>query len=146
MKKRKAPSKLSKAHINAICKSIELGCPYEVAARTAGIDRTTLYKWRNGGSKTPLHLELKRRMAEAEAEFIRANLETIQAASKHTWMAAAWMLERRFPQHFAKINERAEMALLKKEVEVMRANGAIRAIEAGQKNKQKAIGYKGKNP
>ena len=37
-------------------------------------------------------------------------------------------------------------ALLKKEVEVMRANGAIRAVEAGQKDKQKAIGYKGKNP
>lgn len=146
MKKRKPPTKLTKVAINAICKAIELGCPYEVAARTAGIDRLTLYKWRRSESNTPLHLELKKRMAEAEAEFIRANLETIQAASKHTWMAAAWMLERRFPQHFAKINERAEMALLKKEVEVMRANGATRAIEAGQKDKQKAIGYKGKNP
>jgi hypothetical protein len=38
----------------------------------------------------------------AEAQAIQANLDTIKAASRDNWPAAAWLLERRHPQLFAR--------------------------------------------
>jgi hypothetical protein len=44
----------------------------------------------------------REQVALAEAEAIKANLETIKAASRDNWPAAAWLLERRHPELFAR--------------------------------------------
>jgi hypothetical protein len=44
----------------------------------------------------------REQVAFAEAEAIKANLETIKAASRDNWPAAAWLLERRHPELFAR--------------------------------------------
>ena len=51
---------ITKKHITAVCKAIRTGCPISVAASTAGINRTTLYHWRNRGKAQPtgIHGEL----------------------------------------------------------------------------------------
>ena len=39
---------------------------------------------------------------EAEAEAIAGRIQCIQKAEDHSWQAAAWWLERRYPQDFGR--------------------------------------------
>ena len=121
---------ITKKHITAVCKAIRTGCPISVAASTAGINRTTLYHWRNRGKKQPtgIHGELVAAMAKAEDDFISDNLKNLQGHSKLTWQTSAWLLERRHPELFAKITDRRELDDLKKEVQAIRGEMARNSL------------------
>ena len=121
---------ITKKHITAICRAIRTGCPISVAASTAGINRTTLYHWRNRGKAQPtgIHGELVAAMARAADDFISDNLKNLQGHSKLTWQTSAWLLERRHPELFAKITDRREMDDLKKEVQAIRGEMAAHSI------------------
>ena len=141
---RKKASKLTPDIIKAVCECIRLGCPYAIAADCVGVERKTLYNWLKPGIKSPIHKEFRKAFAEAQAQFIRTNLEHIQKAAKSNWPAGAWLMERRFPQYFAKINERTDFDKLRKELKALRdeltQNGS-----ASSKNAPKPKGKTGKD-
>ena len=75
------------------------------AARASGLGARTLAEWRARGRTEPggIHARLVERLEVAEANFEKTHLETIAAASKRSWQAAAWLLERTRPEKYALI-------------------------------------------
>jgi hypothetical protein len=100
------PSKLTAATIDKLCTALSLGATYELAAKHAGIGCSTLRAWR-------LHAEQARpgsaartlieRLDQVEAQAALHWLEQIErAAQDGAWQAAAWRLERRYPQEYGR--------------------------------------------
>ena len=114
------PDKLTAAVQKRILEAIELGAPYELAATYAGICRKTLSNWKIRGEAIEAQLKeetnLKKieklekdkyflflhKMRQAEAKGMYENLQVINNAGEKDWKAAAWLLERRWPEHFGR--------------------------------------------
>lgn len=65
------------------------------------IGRSTFYRWLSN-PRTSEEKELVDRLKGAEAEFKAALRSRIIAKSRDNWQAAAWMLERMFPDEYAR--------------------------------------------
>jgi hypothetical protein len=105
------PSSLDDATKARIVAAVEAGCGRRTAAQAAGVDRSTLLRWLAAGREgvEPFAaFESEVRAAEARCEL--ANVATIQAASAKTWQAAAWLLERKHPERWARRDPAAERA------------------------------------
>ncbi len=87
--------KYSKETTEKICANLEAGYTQANAAILAGISEETFYKWKN--EKPEFSESLKKALAAFEQE----NLDIIKAARAKTWMAAAWILERRFRDDYS---------------------------------------------
>ena len=78
-----------------------MGASYEVAAMAAGIDQSTLFRWRVNGEKAKrgkfyeFCKALKRAEAEGEVKHISTVIGEGPTGSK-------WILERRFPERWAR--------------------------------------------
>jgi hypothetical protein len=75
----------------------------ETAAACVGIHKDTFYAWMKRGSRGDKRFAafveaVHRAMAESEA----MDLAIIQRASANQWQAAAWRLERRFPEKYGR--------------------------------------------
>lgn len=81
---------------DAILAAVALGVPYTKAARGAGVSLGTV------GSHAKRNPDFAKRLKRAEASCIGELIQKIQDATEKQWQAAAWMLERRWPEHFAK--------------------------------------------
>lgn len=112
-----APVQLNRANVDAIVGIVEATANLTLAAKQLGIKRNTLSKWLSKGrdeSTDPDHLtvELARRVEAAEAVWAQRQVDRIEQAAKEprTWQAAAWLLERRFPDEWGK-NDRQRVEL-----------------------------------
>lgn len=66
------------------------------------IGESTFYKWMNT-PKNDAEVEFGKALKAAEAEFKTAlRQRIIRAADGGAWQAAAWMLERQYPEEYAK--------------------------------------------
>lgn len=99
-----------------LVKVLRSGCTFEAAAEAVGISRRSLQVWlqkgedaearREDGEKVAAHevryiaLAEDVRKARAEAE-VRAVATIQRAAQDGTWQAAAWYLERAFPERWS---------------------------------------------
>lgn len=81
--------------------------------RAVGIHEATLYRWLSKPSGR-LHRALGESLKKAEADYKRTLLTTIrEAATKKNgqWTAAAWLLERKYPDEYAQTTrDRGELA------------------------------------
>lgn len=92
-----ARGKYTPERIAIIVQAIELGATYKLAAAAAGISDTTFEDWRN--NKPAFSASIK----EAEGRGAIKRLELIErAANEGSWQAAAWKLERRYPDEYGK--------------------------------------------
>ena len=109
-------AKLTGKTIEAIEEKIALGVPIEVIAPAIGVTYQCVYLWQSKGErylkkKKPLNeyqklcVELFEAIKRGRLRFVEGNLAMIQAAAPKNWQAAAWLLERRYPKHFAKIEK-----------------------------------------
>jgi transposase len=100
-------TKLNHDLIKQIAKMIELGTPNKYVAQAIGVDITTWYKWLQRGerAKSGIYFDLFVSVKKAEAKAISRNVSIIQKAAIDNWQAAAWWLERRYPEEFGKKNE-----------------------------------------
>lgn len=89
-------SKATEARIEALVIALGTGCTREAAARHAGVDRTTLYRWLERDPAIRVRVE----KAEADVE-VRLAAQIVQAAPDD-WHAAAWLLERRRPKSYGR--------------------------------------------
>lgn len=84
-----------------------MGMTYTAAAELAGISLQTLGAWRFRGEQgeepfATLVSKIKKANAESQERCLRA----IEVQADHDWRAAAWILERRHPDGFAKMERR----------------------------------------
>ena len=87
-------------------------------AACLGIHEATFYRWINSPTK-PEHREFCEALKRAEVEYKAALRERIFNAAERDWKAAAWLLERQYPDEYgrrerheveAEVESRAEFA------------------------------------
>ncbi len=95
-----------------ICEAIEAAAALKVAAQAAGIGARTLDEWlahgrmelRDSPDMESPCADFVRAVTVASATFESDCLAMIQDAAPKNWTAAAWLLERRIPQRYAKVD------------------------------------------
>jgi transposase len=97
-------SKLDNDRREKLLKAIRVGNDKKVACALAGISEATLYRWLEQSKKknsTPELREFRESLerAEAEAEVLKVS-RIAQAADNGRWQAAAWWLERKYPERW----------------------------------------------
>jgi hypothetical protein len=91
------PTKYTPEAVKKITDAISMGATYELAAGYAGISYDTLNDWRQ---KKPQFSEA---IKEAEGRAAVGWLAKIEkAANDGQWTAAAWKLERRYPNDYGR--------------------------------------------
>lgn len=82
--------------VEKVAQAIRLGSTYILACHYAGISFETFNEWRKAKP------EFSDTINAAEGKAAVAWLARIEDASKSQWQAAAWKLERRYPQEYGK--------------------------------------------
>jgi hypothetical protein len=96
------PTKFNRALAEQIIQYIRAGAYIETAAVAAGIDKATFYAWMKKGASAKdgdfkaFHDAVNQAMAMAEVR----DVLLIGEAAKESWQAAAWRLERKFPDRW----------------------------------------------
>ena len=96
--------KLTAEMIDRLSAAIGDGLPDKYAAALCEIGARTLKGWRSAGKTAAgnsLLARLDRRLAKADAEFIRVHLAKVAEAKPGAWQSSAWLLERKFQTEFA---------------------------------------------
>lgn len=102
------PSKLTPEVQSAICKALRIGVPIKLMCDAVGISYACYYGWLQAGKRhdDQVYVDFLDATKKARAQFVKRNLHKIQSAARDpkTWTAAAWLLERLHPNHFARAN------------------------------------------
>jgi len=91
------PTKYTPEMVDKICFNLEKGLPYTTTCALSGIAFDTFNTWRN------IYPEFLERIKESESVAEARLVERIQVAGEDQWQANAWMLERRHPDHWGKV-------------------------------------------
>lgn len=105
----KAKTKLTPELQEKILLHLRVGAYVETAAACAGIHKDTFYEWMKKGARgiapyAAFADAVHRAIAESESR----DLATVLKASTKFWQAAAWRLERRFPEKYGR-NDRVKV-------------------------------------
>ena len=104
MSKLGRPEKLNQEIMKAIVSAILSGAYVETAAAFAGISKSTFYEWMRKGAKASkgkyfdFSDAIKKAMAEAELR----DIMVVNRAAQSSWQAAAWKLERKYPDRWGR--------------------------------------------
>jgi transposase len=103
------PTKLptDEAELTRLEQLIRAGATGEVAAQAVGVDPSTFDLWlQKGRNGVQPYRDFSERVARARAESEAGLVARIASvAGKGSWQAAAWLLERRFPERWGKPGE-----------------------------------------
>lgn len=101
-----ARSKFTPATVDRLVQNVRLGLPYKLAAEAAGVSYSTLKDWQAGrfprGADRELKASFPAALTRAQAEGALKLTAQIHAAVPDDWRAAAWLLERRYPDAYGK--------------------------------------------
>ena len=111
------PTKRNKTALKAICGALEAGATYAQAAGAAGVSYATLARWRDDDAEAEVAI------LKAEQAAARLSLACIDRSADSEWRAAAWLLERRFPEVYRRGEYRPEPAPKRREVFVVTIDG-----------------------
>jgi hypothetical protein len=104
------PSVLTPALADNLVTMLRAGNYIEVACRAVGVHRRTLSLWlargRAGAPGDEVFAELAERVDVALAEGEVRNVAQIAAAARENWQAAAWILERSYPERWGRVSTR----------------------------------------
>lgn len=101
------PTKLTPEVQEKIVTALRAGNYQETAALYAGITAATFYDWMNRGKNEPesIYAEFLDAVEKAKADAeVRDVVLIDRAAADGNWQAAAWKLERKFPQRWGRVN------------------------------------------
>jgi hypothetical protein len=129
------PSKLNPEIQKRIGDGISLGLTYRLAAEAAGITYKTLNQWvqRGKNSASGEYYEFYRYIKKCNADAAKALLERLNESAKGgNCQVCMWILERRFPEDFARRQYRKTNAVS----ENINTNVEITAQEADLLRKQ----------
>lgn len=105
VKKPGRPTLLNPSRQAALLEAIEQGMPLKQAAAVAGMSYDTLNHWQKRGENESAPEEYRQfcqLLRRSQAVAMQVHVSSISDAAKRDWRAAAWMLERRFPEDFAR--------------------------------------------
>ena len=87
-----------------IVDAIRMGNYIETAAAFSGISKDTLYRWLRQGreAKRGKFRNFSDAVEKALAESEMRDVAVIATAAKENWQAAAWRLERKFPERWGR--------------------------------------------
>jgi transposase len=96
--------KLTPAVQDRIVQALGVGATHEHACQYAGISRACLYHWlRLGATGRAPYAAFAAAVSQAEARAVVGWLAQIDAAARNgQWAAAAWFLERKYPQIYGR--------------------------------------------
>ena len=97
----KGREKLTKEGIEEALRLCRVGMTDKDIAAYLGVAPETYSRWINH-PRTDNQRQLCQAMKKAEIERKAALVKRIESASGDNWTAAAWLLERKYPQEFAK--------------------------------------------
>ncbi len=108
------PSKLTTEVQERIVSALRAGNYQDTAASYAGISAKTFYEWMNRGkSDDPaeeIYSEFREAVLKAKADAEIRDVALIdRAANDGSWQAAAWKLERKYPQRWGRV-QRTEIS------------------------------------
>jgi hypothetical protein len=97
--------------VDRIVRAVGAGSYLAVAIASAGVPQATFYRWwkRGGDGAGPADApfrEMRARVERARAEGEVRNVGIIANAAQESWQAAAWMLERSYPDRWARPSQR----------------------------------------
>jgi len=98
------PVKLDEELLKRIISCIRAGNYLETAAAYGGISKDTLYRWLRQGSraKSGIYREFSDAVEKAMAEAEVRDVAIIAKAAEEQWQAAAWRLERKYPDRWGR--------------------------------------------
>lgn len=101
------PTKLNDITQAKVCDALRRGATHKLAAMYAGIGRSTFQRYLARGAKeeSGIYRDFKDAVTRAETEGAMSLLDMIKAAAtedSREWRAAAWLLERRYPDQYGK--------------------------------------------
>jgi hypothetical protein len=105
------PSKLTESRMEKLIEALRAGAYRIDACRAAGIDYNTLLAWEKKGEAQEKgeFSEFLDALRKAEAEAVITNVGVItRAAQDGDWRAAAWFLEHKYPDKWARVEKRAD--------------------------------------
>lgn len=105
------PSKLTESRMEKLIEALRAGAYRIDACRVAGIHYNTLLAWEKKGEAQEKgeFLEFLDALRKAEAEAVITNIEVVtNAAQDGDWRAAAWFLEHKYPDRWARVEKRAD--------------------------------------
>ncbi len=87
-----------------IVQAIEVGATYEIAAQFGGVHYDTFRRWMKAGekAKSGRYFAFYEAIKVAESKAVVKWLVIIDKAAPVSWQAAAWKLERRYPETFGR--------------------------------------------
>jgi hypothetical protein len=100
------PTKLTPDVADVVVENLRAGNYVQTAARAAGISRQTFADWMRRGRSTKTEdapfREFAERVEQARAECEAENVKIIADAARESWSAAAWLLERLYPERWGR--------------------------------------------
>ena len=105
------PSKLTESRMEKLIEALRAGAYRIDACRAAGIHYNTLLAWEKKGEAQEKgeFSEFLDALRKAEAEAVITNVGVItRAAQDGDWRAAAWFLEHKYPDKWARVEKRAD--------------------------------------
>lgn len=99
------PTKFTPDTTQKIIAAIQVGATYELAAQYGGVSYNTFNEWMKKGeaAQSGAFLEFYEAIKAAEGRAAVGWLAKIEAAaSDGNWQAAAWKLERRYPEKYGR--------------------------------------------
>ena len=106
--------KISRKLTHTVAEAIRQGYPNRFACTVAGIAERTYYRWRKRGEEIlDAGYACETQMDEAclyfyfqteraHADYVHMLTGIILEAAEQDWRAAAWLLERRFPEEYSR--------------------------------------------
>lgn len=113
------PTKYMPQIVWNLCKWIRQGNTYTDACRMEGVHYDTFNEWRKQFSDFSVAVERSEALCKADC------IACIHKAEAKDWKAAAWILERRFPEEFSLRTSRLEKNSIVEGVE-----HAVRVVDA----------------
>ena len=104
------PSKLTESRMEQLIEALRSGNYRIDACRAAGIHYNTLLAWEKKGEsqKSGEYVEFLEALRSAEAEAVVSKVDIIHGVSMNgDWRAAAWFLEHKYPNNWARLDKRA---------------------------------------
>ena len=96
--------------VSVLLECIRRGMTYKFSCQRAGVTTQTFNRWMEHGrldelkdeNSSTIFSRFRSQVHEAEVEGVENNLRHIENAAHDTWRAAAWILERRYREDYAK--------------------------------------------
>jgi hypothetical protein len=98
------PSDITPELIEEICKYLKAGNYIETACAMVDIAKPTLYEWLKKGNREEqgIYRDFLNAVKRAQATAEVRDVTIIAKASENQWQAAAWRLERKFPDRWGR--------------------------------------------